>query len=1107
MYNVATGLFLGDNPSSTSYAMVNLDGNDMYLEQTDDNWYLHKNAASGYNLYGYSSNQTYYNSSQSKNYVTWIITEAEGNYTLKTLQNKDAEIFLGVDDANKVYSNKTEKIEWQFMPSADAAHYAAEVKLYNALAAADDKGWAIDSYRALYDGRATATTLQLNQAAEQLVQAVEFSAHTGIFDPLNDYKMMFNMNGYRDSRFYDDYVSLYAGPSNSATFTALVETTADAELFYTLTCHYTDNQLTMKVYIDDVLVRTIEPYLLRAYSNNVRLFEKIVPGKHLIKWEIINSYSEQYRYAYIQNIGIANIKPIEVHLAEPGSLGTEVLYNVDHVRDVRYLKIVGDMNEEDAVRLSMMTNMLSLDMSEATITNIPEQTFSYSNTPYLHKVVLPEGLKTIGIRSFNNPSITDVNIPSTVESIDHYCFASSNITDIYIPDAVSSLGTSVFKDCYILQNVHYSAGLTTVPSSTFENCLSLNTCNLPEGITDIQSYAFNGCKYGTFNPILPSTLQEIGESAFYNCNGMTEIVIPDAVTNLRPYCFSYCEGLEKATVSMNIYEVPFSWDGIFGGCKSLKVLTMRSATVAKSDNKITYDEYRPNITLRVPQYLVNSYKLDPYWYNFGAIEGFSTADTKDWTIHADLTLDSHSRFEGEPNIELKKSNFRIVGDLPMTIDNFITNGKWDSFDWGGTMSSMNWSSQVMSKCDNISVIGNCFHNVEFTGQKWLCMALPFDTKLGNIKSMNDDVLFAVRVYDGAKRATEGTGANWTRIYDDEYVIPAGTGFIIQASQGSYIYNTIQFKSLENDSRNNILNNQDFVKSLDINACELKANMGWNLVGNPYLTYYNIHKLNFTAPITIYDSNKGQYFAYSITDDDYALMPTQGFFVQCPGDEVQTIGFPVSGKQFTDEITEQNAAKGSKAKAAASRQIIDLTISSGDNADKTRVVLNESASTDYEVSCDASKFMSDSKDAVQLWTIDDNGTQYAINERPMADGIVALGVSFPADGTYTFDMPRCLAQDIVLYDSETNVETDLTTGNYTFSANAGIDTKRFVLRTKSGTATGIVSHAGSLDKTVVDIYSMDGRFLMKANGNFNVESLPQGMYVVRKNGETQKVVIK
>lgn len=1107
LYNVATGLFLGDEPTYSNRAAVNLNGNNMYLAHEGEYWTLRKDSPSGYYLYSnYTYNSQYTSNSHVEEYSAWTISATDNGYTLKTQQHQNEEMFLGVGKNNAVYGHLTENVDWTFMDAEQAAHYAAELKLYNALAEADDKGWSLGAFEKLYNERAESTNLQLSQAAEQLMQAVEFSYYTGVFDQINDYKMMFNLYGHKNSKFYDSYINIVADKNSTATLTALVETDVDAELLYT---PHGDNECTMNVYVDDVLVRTIKPYILYHTDTGTpkdRFYESLTPGKHIIKWVVVNGYNKYEKSATLRNIGVVNCKPIEVHLAEPGSLGTEVLYNVDHVRDVRYLKVVGDMNEEDAVRLSMMTNMLSLDMSEATIAELPNKTFHYDNAPYLHTVILPEGIKSLGEVCFSGSNITSINIPSTVKSIGRSCFYNCNFEEISMPDAVTALGDYAFQGCIMLKDVRYSAGLTKVPNYAFYSCLSLNNCNLPEGITSIGSEAFRDCEFGTFNPVFPSTLKEIGRYAFYNCDGMTEVVIPDAVEEMEYGCFAYSDKLEKVTVSQNMYVCDdrgyTSW---FYGCGALNLLTVRSATVMKVKNRVLNDEYRPNITVRVPKYLVNSYKLDPYWYNFGAIEGFSTADTKNWTIHADLTLDSHSRFEGEPNIELKKSNFKIVGDMPMTIDNFTTNTKWYSFSSNYYDMHIDWTSQVMSKCNNINVIGNCYHNSTFTGQKWLCMALPFDTKLGNIVSKTDDVLYSLRVYDGAGRAANGVGANWTRIYDEDYVIPAGTGFIIQTSARNGYESTVQFKSLENDSRNNILNNQDFVKSLELNSCDETVNKGWNLVGNPYLTYYNIHKLNFTAPITVYDSNKNQYFAYSITDDDYALMPTQGFFVQCPGDEMPTIGFPVSGKQLTDEIIEQNAAKGSK--VATTRKIIDLTLGNGDNSDKTRVVLNEAAATTYELSCDASKFMSDSKDAVQLWTIDDNGTQYAINERPMADGIVALGVNIPAAGTYTFAMPRCLAQNIVLYDKDTDVETDLSAGDYSFTADAGVDAERFVLRSKAGTATGIVSHAGNLDKVAVDIYSMDGRFLMKANGSFNVESLPQGMYVVRKNGETQKVVIK
>lgn len=1109
LYNVATGLFMGDEYAGSSSQTGTLDGTDVYLEKSGDYWVLRKNSPEGYWLYSYASNS--YNSyfTEGWGHVEssgfYVITESNSSYKIQVQPNESSDLYLGYNPETKNLNPRyTENVDWLFMDASEAAHYTAELKLYNALNATDGKGWWLDQYETMYANRAEATNLEMSQAAELLTQALENSKYSGVFDPLNEYDMMFyySANGYDKSKFQNDefYMNMYRG--TLGTLTAVVDIDHDGELFYTP--RGGNNSVLVKVYIDDVLVRTISPRLLDRLGNSKKIFEKITAGKHIVRWVFNNTQEDNGYYDYgnsitMTKIGIAKNPLITVHLAEPGSLGTEVLYNVNHVRDVRNLKVIGNMNSEDATRLSMMTNLISLDLSEATLAELPNRTFYIDNAPYLHNVVLPEGMTTIGDEAFLNSNVETVVLPSTLKNIGYGAFSSTMIKTANIPDATINLGSNAFDYCYQLETVNYSKNLTVIPYKCFQYDNGLRTINIPEGVTVIEAYAFDGCdNVGEGGLELPMSLRSIGESAFEGCFvNLKEIVLKDNVTEIGRYAFSRCTGLEKAVVSQHIFTLNRS--SIFSGCEKLKDLTMRSATLVKPYNAITDDEYRPNITLRVPQHLVNYYKLDPYWYNFGDIVGFSTADTKDWTVHADLTLDSHSRFEGEPNIDLKEVNLKIVGDLPMTIDNFSTTTNW------GYGYEIDNSSQIMSGCDNITVLGSWYHNTKMLGQRWLCMTLPFDTKLGNIVPVTDDVLFSVRYYDGAERAENGVGGSWKRISDSEQVIPAGTGFIIQNSAAYYDDAIVQFQSLANDSRNNALNNKDFEKTLEINASAEKSNRGWNLVGNPYLTYYNIHKLNFVAPITVYDYYSDKYNAYSIADDDYALMPLQGFFVQCPGEEMNTISFPVSGKQFTSEITEQNAVKARVA-GQNSRKLIDLTLSKGDIMDNTRIVFNKNASCNYEISCDASKFMSGNKKNIQLWTLDEKGTAYAINERPMVDGVVALGVTIPSSGTYTFAATRCQAEGIVLHDNETGIDTDLTQSEYTFEGSEGTFANRFEIRTVSADATGIDNIADSDIDGVKIIYTVDGRLVKKADKSFNEQSLPQGAYIIKTNGTTKKVII-
>ena len=473
--------------------------------------------------------------------------------------------------------------------------------------------------------------------------------------------------------------------------------------------------------------------------------------------------------------------------------------------------------------------------------------------------------------------------------------------------------------------------------------------------------------------------------------------------------------------------------------------------------------------------------------------GFSTADVTDWRINNTLTFYSQDRFEGTPNVNLQRyGQWTINGTAAQNINNFYT--WYYSAESSGGVGSV---SKLISNCDNVNISGTYRHGYYLYNKyksggttyngRWHFISLPFDMKVSDI-STSDDARFAIRYYDGASRAANGTGGNWKN-YAADAIIPAGTGFIVQASKPCWIY----FYSLDNESKQNVASNEIFIKPLEANVAEQNSNKGWNLVGNPWLCPYNIHKLNFTGAITVYDGYNRTYKAYSIIDDDYAIRPNEAFFVQCP-DEVTEISFPVDGRQMSYTIESQNGVKA-QTPQTQTRWLVDLELSDGEQTDNTRFVLNEEASVDYETSRDASKFFEDGTACPQLYTIE-NGEPMAINERPMADGIVPLGIIVAKNGTFTISAPRNQFQHIWLYDREKDEEIDLGANSYTFSTEAGTDETRFELRLNNNSiVTAIdVTNAEEFGKSH-SVYTLDGRLI--------TSPAKRGVYIV--NGK--KIIVK
>ena len=197
------------------------------------------------------------------------------------------------------------------------------------------------------------------------------------------------------------------------------------------------------------------------------------------------------------------------------------------------------------------------------------------------------------------------------------------------------------------------------------------------------------------------------------------------------------------------------------------------------------------------------------------------------------------------------------------------------------------------------------------------------------------------------------------------------------------------------------------------------------------------------------------------------------------------------------MTSQNPGRR---RAAKNRQLFDIQIANGELNDKTRLVVNPDAAMDYEIGRDASKFFANGSATPQIYSLDAEGTEYAINERPADNGTLKLGILFAADGEYTLSAIRNEMGQVVLTDHETGIQTDLQKSNYTFEAEAGINNTRFTLSFCNG-ITGI-STAMSSETAEKEVFTLDG---IKV-GN-STDGLKSGIYVVRQGQKTQKVIVK
>ena len=103
-----------------------------------------------------------------------------------------------------------------------------------------------------------------------------------------------------------------------------------------------------------------------------------------------------------------------------------------------------------------------------------------------------------------NESISKVVLENGVTSIGNYAFADCGMQSIEIPDSVVRIGKFALT------------------------CRNLKSIRLSEGILDIDEGAFAGS--GLENIEIPSTITHIQERTFSGCNSLQNVKIPESVT-------------------------------------------------------------------------------------------------------------------------------------------------------------------------------------------------------------------------------------------------------------------------------------------------------------------------------------------------------------------------------------------------------------------------------------------------------------------------------------------------------------------------------------------------------------------------------------------------
>ena len=322
--------------------------------------------------------------------------------------------------------------------------------------------------------------------------------------------------------------------------------------------------------------------------------------------------------------------------------------------------------------------------------------------------------------------------------------------------------------------------------------------------------------------------------------------------------------------------------------------------------------------------------------------------------------------------------------------------------------------------------------------------------------------------------------------------------------------------------------------------------GFNLVGNPYPSYLNIDNLQNNTDIVQSVWYRAQNASNTYVFDTYNIPselstglsgkavtkfipPMQAFWLRVAAEKTSaTVNFLNANRGHID-----NTNNVFRAPQAVANQILRLQLTNGTATDETVLYFNANATDGYDA-YDSPKMLNNGNTVPNLYTT--VGTEkLVINGMNAIPYNVELPLSLQgAAGTYTITASEFsnFAEGDKVQLIDNGIPTDLTPGSsYTFSIAAGENTTgRFsVVFPKSGVPTG-VDNAGAGDVTV---FTRSSRIVVTANeaaqgsmiyvfngvgqrlaaqavsGTVNEigRTFPAGVYVVKVNNTTAKVVVK
>lgn len=333
--------------------------------------------------------------------------------------------------------------------------------------------------------------------------------------------------------------------------------------------------------------------------------------------------------------------------------------------------------------------------------------------------------------------------------------------------------------------------------------------------------------------------------------------------------------------------------------------------------------------------------------------------------------------------------------------------------------------------------------------------MPFDVTV-----VTPDAGYSLKRYNGSTRAAydytfDSTNGNaWTdgKAWTDQDFANRGEteGFLIENTSTDKI--KVRFSGTSytesGEDKSVVLMKYNFNEpwtstSTGGNRFTHKENMSWNLFGSPYLCAMNYSDMEYGR--VIYGYYKGDYETINTSKETSGYVPAgDAVFTQTATlKDNETLNISASAQKNGDPYAPVANLSIGISRAGATR----AEDSACDDVLQLNAVPADEARNDFDIASDGVKWMAADSTA-QLYATR-SGARYSLLSAVSERGTVAVDVTLPEAGMYTFSIPAtCDAgnyESVVLKDAKTGKQVNLLEGGYDFtSVEAGTVSGRFTI---------------------------------------------------------------